>query len=596
VNRIQNDNSHYYADLPNFTFIQRIFCSLLILIASSFSPIWAAPAKVALIHSNPVLGDVPTNISVLESLVEEAFDSGANIIVTPELATTGFSITQNQVLTDLGFTDPYPELDSIRDLAITNQGYVIVAIAEVAAAQKVYNTVAVYGPTGLITTSRKRGLSGWHERGDVPIDIITTPYGDIAYIICSDSYLPDWLRIATLKGADLLLLPANWWGSFGQEEIWQTRARENGVWFFTANRWGTEVDERFGFPFTYYMDDAPSTFITPNGKIELIHRAESDPVPANKILYYDVDVPQYRIGTTDNPVYSVNFRKPEAYSEIANLYYRPDLDNQPAPGLPTAGVTQAASMAYKPSLFASVNLAKIQNTWAQNAGNADVLVLPGFGLTAFPINSSNPAWHTYGSWAQLQQFVEQNGLELLVTSALEFQSYNSNLRQSLVILRPNQAPELRGQIHSAIVGEGTGVAPTVIDLPNARVGVLLGRDALFPETATHLAKSGIDLLLVTSAVGANDTLDNVDAPNYFWDVDALLRMWKTRTNHVFHLAASDWTGNGAVIENTYGIIGRLEITDASTALKVLDVDSNTVRTKFLNAYYSFDLESLLESQ
>ncbi len=79
-------------------------------IALSWSSVNAEPAKVALIHSNPVLGDVDTNLAVLESHVEEAFLNGANIVVTPEMATTGFSITMEQVLIDLGFTLPYPEL------------------------------------------------------------------------------------------------------------------------------------------------------------------------------------------------------------------------------------------------------------------------------------------------------------------------------------------------------------------------------------------------------------------------------------------------------------------------------------------------------
>lgn len=568
-------------------------------IALSWSSVNAEPAKVALIHSNPVLGDVDTNLAVLESHVEEAFLNGANIVVTPEMATTGFSITMEQVLTDLGFTLPYPELNTIRDLAIQYNGYVLIAIAEVTTSQNVYNTVVVYGPDGLVTTAQKRALSGWHERGILPFDVIETPYGDLGVAICSDSYLPDMVRILTLKGADVILLPANWWGAFFEplsHEIWQTRARENGVWFFAANRWGVEVDERWDIPYTYNMNDAPSTFITPNGDIELIHRAEDDPVPADKILYYTVDVPQYRIGTTLNPVYSVNQRRPEAYGEIANLYYRPDLGNVPVPNLPLTGITRVASMAYKPSLIPATNLDTIQQIWTQHSEGADVLVLPAFGVSFAPINSSDPDCYTASHWIELQNFAENNELQLLVTTAVERIAGSYGRRQSLLLIRPGEPPELRGQIHDSLLSQGTGVAPTVVDLPNARVGILLGRDALFPETATHLSKSGIDILLISSSVGAAMTIHNVNAPNYFWEVDALQRMWKTRSNHVFHVAASDWTGNGIVIESTWGIIGRFEIVDETTPFKMLDVDSGSVRTKYLNAYYDFDLDTLLGTQ
>lgn len=552
---------------------------------------YAVSAKVALIHSNPELGNVSSNLSEMEALVQQAFAHGAKIVVTPELATTGFSITRQQVIDDLGFESPYSELNSIRDLAIANSGYVFIAIAEVVnSGTAVYNTLVIYGPSGFIGTQQKRGLSGWHDRGELPFDVLTTPYGDIGYTICSDSYLPDWLRIMSRQGADLIILPANWWGT-GQDEIWQVRARENGIWFLTANRWGIEVDTRFGFPFTYYMNDAPSAAITPDGTIRLIHRADDDAVPTNKILYYTVDVPQYRIGTALNPVYTVNFRKPNAYSEITNPYYRPDLGNQPAPGLPATGITNAATFAYTPSASESTNLATVQNLYSQAPVQPKIVVLPGLGISAQPI-TAGAAWYASGTWASLQEFVNTKGIQLLATSVLENLG-NNHFRESLVVMRAQHTPLLRGQIHDSLTGIGTGVAPAPIDLANARVGVLLGRDALFPELSTHLAKSGIDILLVTSRVGAPTTSHDVNAPNYFWEIDMLRKNWRTATNHIFHLVASDWTGNGTVIENLGGIIGREEPADASGPVKVLDLDSALVRTKFLNAYYSFDLVSLL---
>jgi len=221
------------------------------------------------------------------------------------------------------------------------------------------------------------------------------------------------------------------------------------------------------------------------------------------------------------------------------------------------------------------------------------LVLPALGVTRVPVDAADPNWYTASHWAALQHFVESNGLSLAVTTVNERIAGSDDTRRSLLLVQPNEPPQLYGQIHDSLLKPGTGAEPVILDLTYARVGVLMGRDALFPETATHLAKSGIDLLVMPSAVGKASTSDNINAPNYFWDVEALHRLWKTRTDHVFHLAASDWTGNGVVIENTYGIIGRREVVDATARMKVLDLDSATVRTKFLNAYYSFDLDTLL---
>jgi hypothetical protein len=132
------------------------------------------------------------------------------------------------------------------------------------------------------------------------------------------------------------------------------------------------------------------------------------------------------------------------------------------------------------------------------------------------------------------------------------------------------------------------------------VGVLTGRDALFPEAVTALAKAGADILAISSTVGAPSTSHNVNAPAYFWEPAALLRMWKTRSNDNLHVVASDWTGNGVVIEETGGVIGNLVATSASNPLAAIDtlMDSDpfafdSVRVKLLNHYYAFDLSALL---
>lgn len=578
-----------------------LICMIACLVAVSVaSAVSAAPAKVALLHTNPVLGDDDHNVATLQVLVQRALAQGANIVVTPELATTGFAITREQVVNDLGFTAPYPELAGIEALARQHAAYVLIGIAEVTPDQHVYNTVVVFGPNGLVTTSEKRGLSGWHDRGVLPFEIIPTIYGDLGVMICSDVYLPDWIRILAIKGADLILLPANWFGSSDQQEIWQTRARENGVWFLTANRWGMETDTRFGTPFQLDMNDGPSAAITPAGDIQLFYRAIDVPHPVDEILMYDVNVPSYRIGNRITPSYSVNFRRPEAYTAIGNGLYDRDTGNQMAPGLPPDGTERIASIAYRPSLTdGSANLATVAQLWAAQATQADVVVLPGRGLTSVPVPTSNPNWFRAAPWTGLQAFVEANHISLLVTTLVEA-DLHAGFPEALVLVQPGKAPILSRQIHDSLGARGTGHAPIFLDLAHARVGVLTGRDALFPEAVTALAKSGTDILVISSTVGAASTSHDVNTPAYFWEPAALLRMWKTRTNDCVHLAASDWTGNGVVIEETGGIIGNLVATNAANPVAAIDtlMDSdplafNSVRVKFLNHYYSFDLATLL---
>jgi predicted amidohydrolase len=549
-------------------------------------------SKVALIHFNPRLRDLDENIQSLSVLVEESFNGGANIVVAPELSSTGYSITLDQITTGLGLDSPFTRLSKIRDLAIKHHGYVFLGLAEVQRPGKAYNSVAVFGPKGLLFTGRKRGIATWNTRGDVPFEIIPTPYGDLGTIICSDSYLPDWIRILTLKGADIVLSPANWWGGYGQEEIWQARTRENGVWMVVANRWGSEVDDRFTPPYTYNMNDAPSDVISPEGTIKLSYRAEQAVAPADKILYYTIHVPANRIGNATNSTYTVAYRRPGAYQGIANPYYRPDMNNQPPPNLPPVGGTQVGAIAYLPSDDAKANLASLRRLWTEQ--RAEVVVLPGLGISQRPIESYRHGWANISPWHELQEFADRHEIRLLATTVREKFDKRKPSRESVLLIQHKNPARLFGQIHSAGSSLGTGQSPSLINLPHARVAVLTGLDALFPELSTHLAKEGVDLVLVTSSVYGQTFGPMRQASTLVWDKNALLQAWKTSTNHGFHLAASDSGGFGLLIQNGGGFIVRKEVLDGSKPVQVLGLDSTPLRqSKHLNAYYPFDLNVLL---
>lgn len=549
-------------------------------------------SKVALIHFNPKLRDADENIKRLSLLVEDAFNGGANIVVAPELSNTGYSITLDQVLGGLGLDDPFNKLSTIRDLAIKHHGYVFLGLAEVQRPGKAYNSVAIFGPQGLLTTGRKRGIATWNTRGDVPFDVIPTPYGDLGAIICSDSYLPDWMRILTLKGADIILSPANWWGGLSQEGIWQARARENGVWMVVANRWGSEVDDRFNPPYTYNMNDAPSDVISPEGAIKLSYRAEQSAPPADKILYYTIHVPSNRIGNATNLTYTVRQRRPSAYQGIANLYYRPDMGNQPPPGLPPVGSTRVGAITYVPTGDAKANLATIGRLWAEQ--RAEVVVLPGLGLSRRPVESYKRRWANASPWRELQEFANQHDILLLATTVRERFDERKPLRESVLVIQRKSPAQLFGQIHNAGTSPGTGQSPILLNLSHARVAVLTGSDVLFPELSTHLAKEGADLVLVTSDINGKALAPAILAPMSGWDKTALLQAWITDTNHGFHLVASDSRGFGLLIQNGGGFIVHKEALDRSNPVHVLSLDSAPIRqSKHLNAYNPFDLNVLL---
>lgn len=547
----------------------------------------SAQAKIALIHFNPKLRDLNTNIANLTDRIREAFANGANIVVTPELSTTGYSITGDQVSKGLGIKSPFKELNQIQMLAGNYRGYVFIGIAELAADGKLYNSVAVFGPTGLITVERKRGIATWNVRGDVPFITIPTPFGTLGTTICSDIYLPDWMRILTLKGANIVITPANWWGESGQEEVWQTRAREDGVWLIVTNRWGNEVDDRYNPPFTYDMNDARSEVISPQGKVVLSYRAKDSANPSDKILYYTIDLSKGRPTAPERRVFTIAQREPQAYAALSNVYFRPDMDNQPFPGLPAPGKNRVAALAYKPSPNFENNLATLRKLW--NSGRADFLVLPGLGITATAIDAGKSTWFETGKWPLLQKFVDDNGISLLATSVLESQTR----QELLVIFQRKKRPELISQVHSPISESRSLRQVWLTNLQNMRVAVVSGKDFLFPEFATELAKEGMDLVLVTSTLGTASSFQSDSDARETWTQEALLEAWDTATNNGFHLAAADGGGFGLVVHNNGGFIESKDLLSVAKPSVFAELDSQAVRSKHLNAYYFQDLETLL---
>jgi predicted amidohydrolase len=550
------------------------------------------PVRVALLHMAPVLGRLTPNIDTLTAMAARAFAAGADLVVGPELATTGYSITAGQIRDSLGLRAPFARLAGLRDLAMRNDGYVAVGIAEIADDDSLYNSVVLFQPDGRFVVQRKRGASGFGPRGDLPFTVVPTRFGELGLVICSDTYLQDWPRILALAGADLILSPANWWGG-GQLNLWTARAHENDVHLVVANRWGTETDTRFGTPFHYDMNDAPSVVVAPGrgddqaDPVRLVYRTATAPEPRNVVLRHTLFVPRARIGGGPGRAYTVRARQPGAYVSLSNRSYRPDLGSPPAPGLPPAGETRVAVLALRPGFDPAANVARIRAGWAAGGGGADVLVLPARAVTPQPLDTAAPGWAASPPWDSLQAFVDRSGLRLLATSV--FEATPGGVRESLVVMRPGEPPLVRPAIHPWPPAGAAPQEPLYLDLSHARVGVVLGRDLLFPETSLDLAKRGADLVLAPAAEGVLPPRPTPVTASP-WPYNA----WQVRANDGLHVAAVNRQGWGLVVRSAGGVNDKVVVADADagTALRVLSLDSGSVRAKFLNAYHDFDLRAL----
>jgi predicted amidohydrolase len=159
------------------------------------------------------IGDTDGNRVAARTAIEQAAGDGAQIVVLPELASSGYVFADRSELVSLAEPRDGPSVTEWANLA-TAFGVTIVAGFPEAAGDAVYNSAAVVDPTGLRGVYRKAHLwdtenAVFDRADDLPL-LVDTEHGRIGVMICYDVEFPEWVRAVALEGADLLCAPVNW--------------------------------------------------------------------------------------------------------------------------------------------------------------------------------------------------------------------------------------------------------------------------------------------------------------------------------------------------------------------------------------------------
>jgi len=202
--------------------------------------------KLALIHSAVDHKQPETNRENLLSLFREAGEKGAQLVVGPELSISGYAFNSHRDMAPYAETADGPTLTALAGLCRTYGMYAGIGLAEQDARTGIlYNSAFVLGPAGDVVC-RYRKINAecrWACPGDPREDnTFASPWGRIGVLICSDSYHSLMPRVTALRGADLLVVLANWPPTgLDPLEIWRARALENGIHVAACNRTGQDL-------------------------------------------------------------------------------------------------------------------------------------------------------------------------------------------------------------------------------------------------------------------------------------------------------------------------------------------------------------------
>jgi predicted amidohydrolase len=146
--------------------------------------------------------------------VADAAASGAQLVVLPELACTGYVFTDRAESRRRAEPRDGRTLTDWRDLSARHRLVLVGGFAELGEDGEVYNSAALCDGGELRAVYRKAHL--WDQEaehfrpGDQQPPVLATSAGRVGLMICYDLEFPEWTRLVALAGAQVLAAPTNW--------------------------------------------------------------------------------------------------------------------------------------------------------------------------------------------------------------------------------------------------------------------------------------------------------------------------------------------------------------------------------------------------
>lgn len=211
----------------------------------------AEKVRVAAVQMDVELAQPQKNIARMLEFLRQAARMGAQLVVFPECALTGYCYESLDEARP--YAEPIPGNHTRQLAALCRElgVHAVIGLLE-QDGQRVFNAAALVGPSGVVASYRKvhlpfLGVDMFTTPGDRPFAVHDIGNVNVGMNICYDAAFPEASRVMALAGADLIVLPTNWppGAECTCQVVINTRALENNVYFLACNRVGEERGFRF---------------------------------------------------------------------------------------------------------------------------------------------------------------------------------------------------------------------------------------------------------------------------------------------------------------------------------------------------------------
>ncbi|WP_438027745.1 carbon-nitrogen hydrolase family protein [Sorangium sp. So ce233] len=257
-----------------------------------------------MLQANAVPGQVGANLARIADAARRAVAAGADLLVTPELFTTGYAPAL--VPGVLRETSPEDIVRRLADIAASSGIALVASAPERAGDGHLFIGAHLVDRAGALrATYRKTHLYGPGEAavftpGPGELPVVALHGVRIGLLICYDLEFPEAVRGVALGGADLVCVPTALMEPFGvvARTLPPARALESQVYVAYANHCGREGD----------LDLCGSSIIaSPDGSVLATAAAAGE-----DLLFADVDLELQRASRAANPYLAD--RRPDLYA------------------------------------------------------------------------------------------------------------------------------------------------------------------------------------------------------------------------------------------------------------------------------------------
>ncbi len=162
----------------------------------------------------PQIADLAGNCRLSVEAVRAAVHEGADVVVLPELVTSGYVFESREEAASVAITASHSLFDDWASEAARGPSVVVGGFCEQGDDGLLYNSAALVDGSGVLAIYRKTHLWDreklYFEPGAEAPPVLDTRVGRVGVLVCYDLEFPEMTRTLALWGADLIVVPTNW--------------------------------------------------------------------------------------------------------------------------------------------------------------------------------------------------------------------------------------------------------------------------------------------------------------------------------------------------------------------------------------------------